>query len=283
MLELDALAHEHIGTSVVAAVYDAARSKRDRFDQIELTHPAIFMVEFALAELLASYGVRPDYTLGTSLGAFAAAAVSGCLDVEAALLAVIEQARIVARTCERGGMVAIMGPPTLHAEPEIRDSEVAARNFASHFVVAATADRLPAIEERLRQRLVPHERLPVHYAFHSRWIESAGREYREHLSTLALKQPRIPMACCVSGGPLQVVANDYFWSVAREPIRFGEAVAHLEREGRYRYIDVGPSSTLATFLKYMLPASSASQAYSILTPFGRDLKGVEALQSMQRH
>src|SRR5687767_4157459 len=70
MEELDAVARAVTGTSVLAALYDPQRAKSDPFAYTPLTHPAIFMVEFALTQLLQNSGWRPDCVLGASLGSF---------------------------------------------------------------------------------------------------------------------------------------------------------------------------------------------------------------------
>jgi acyl transferase domain-containing protein len=90
MTRLDDLAHALSGQRVVEAMHGSPMSAV--FDRTLLTHPAIFMVEYSLAQCLRHEGVEPDATLGASLGSFAAAAVSGHLDVEDALAAVVEQA-----------------------------------------------------------------------------------------------------------------------------------------------------------------------------------------------
>jgi acyl transferase domain-containing protein len=121
--------------------------------------------------------------------------------------------------------------------------------------------------------------LALNYAFHSRWIDEAERPYRSFLDTLRLGQPRIPMICCVQGGPLSSIRSDYFWTVARNPIRFPEAIAYLEQTGDYRYIDAGPSGTLATYLKHIRGNESGSEVCRVLSPFGRDLENLMALES----
>jgi hypothetical protein len=71
--------------------------------------------------------------------------------------------------------------------------------------------------------------------------------------------------------------GDFFWRIVRQPIRFRDTIALLERRGACRYIDVGPGGTLATFVKYGLPAGSRSTTHPILTPFGQDQKNLAAL------
>jgi acyl transferase domain-containing protein len=69
----------------------------------------------------------------------------------------------------------------------------------------------------------------------------------------------------------------HLWRVVRQPIRFMAAIQELERADTYRYIDVGPASTLATFLKYGLPKSSRSDVYPLLSPYGQEEKNLAAL------
>jgi acyl transferase domain-containing protein len=280
MRELDSIMQDHGGASVVRSLYEEGRGKGDCFDAIDRTHPAIFMVELAVARALAARGIVPDFLVGASLGAFVAAVLAGCLPAEQALLAVIEQASVVAANCGRGGMIAILESPALFQEPALcKVSELAACNFQSHFVVSARHESLHGIEAHLRTRRASFERLALAYAFHSRWIDEAERPYRQFLSTLRLERGRIPMICCVQPRTLLSIGSDYFWEVARRPIRFPEAIAHLEQAGENRYIDAGPSGTLATYLKHILRRDSGSQVHRVLTPFGTDMANLKALEA----
>lgn len=276
MERLDVLARRMSGRSVLDAVYGS--SKAAVFDRTLLTHPAIYMVEVSLAQCLIDEGVEPDLTLGASLGSFAAATLAGCIAVEDAMAAVIEQALAFEGTCERGGMIAVLADPSLYDEDFLKQrSEMAGINFNGHFAVAAPHRELAAIEAALKQRGVTHQRLAVSFAFHSRWVESAQARFAAFMRSIPLGKAALPMVCCEQGAALVDLPDDYFWQVVRHPIRFREAVAHLERQGRHRYIDVGPSGTLATFVKYALKDTSRSTAHAVLTPYGQDQRNLAAL------
>ena len=280
MQRLDTMACDLSGHSVVDNLYSADRTKSEVFEQIRLTHPAIFMVEYALARTLIEAGVTPDVTLGASMGSFAAAAVAGCMTVEEALTAVIRQAEILEASCRKGGMLAILADVNLYQEDVLRNnSEIASHNFASHFVVSAPYDRFEPIEAFLRKMGVPFQRLPVTFAFHSRWIDEVESPLQSHFSSLKHQPATIPIACCAHTQIIQALPENYFWTMARKPIEFRKTIEHLESHGHYRYIDVGPAGTLATFLRYILPPTSASKMQSILTPFGRDMANLAAVTS----
>jgi bacillaene synthase trans-acting acyltransferase len=284
MNRLDSIVRRESGVSVIETVYADANAKSHPFDRTLLTHPAIFMVEYSLAQALMAAGVSPDMVLGASLGSFVAAAVGGFLEVENALLAVIRQARVLEERCEPGGMTAVLADPALFAEEFLSGhSELAAINFATHFVVSARRAELAEIEMVLKQREIAHQRLPVSFAFHSQWIEAAEPGYVPFLRSLACRPGQLPLVCCDRAEALSELPVDYFWDIVRHPIRFRETTARLEEEGGHRYIDVGPAGTLATFLKYGLPQTTKSTIHAILTPFGADEKNFAAVVAAAGH
>ena len=278
MIRLDGIAQELSGRSVIEIIYSDARGKGDIFDRTLLTHPAIFMVEISLAQSLIHSGVRPDMVLGASLGSFAAAAVAGFISVEDALTAVMRQAIALEECCEPGGMIAVLADPTLFAEDFLSGrSELAAVNFSSHFVVSARRSELAEIEAALMKRDIGYQRLPVSIPFHSQWMEGAKARFESFMRSIRLKRGRLPLACCDQSTILSDLSDDYFWNVVRRQIRFRETIERLEKDGARRYIDLGPSGTLATFLKYVAPATTRSTAHAILTPYGSDRKNLAAL------
>lgn len=278
MLGLDDIVRSLSGRSVVDALYRDGRAKSDVFDDLSLTHPAIFMVEIVLADLLIEQGVIPDMVLGYSLGSFAAAVVAGCMTAEDALVAVVRQAEVVQAHCEEGGMIAVLGPRSLVDEELLRrDSDLAAENFTTHFVVSANRPGLERIEAGLRERRVTFQRLPVHFAFHSRWLEPARVPLEIHFQSLKPGPAKLPVLCCASAARLSSLQANHFWTAVRQRMRFRDTITALEGTESCRYIDLGPSGTLATFLKYILPASSGSVAQAVLTPYGQEARHLAAI------
>lgn len=280
---LDILARHLLGESVIDAIYSGSRE--DVFDRTLLTHPAIFMVEYALAQCLMRGGVTPAMTLGSSLGSFAAAAVAGYLDEEAALTIVIKQAVAFESCCDPGSMIVVHGNPRL-CEEILAGSELAGVNFidihgASHFAVSAIEPDLAKIESALRERNVTHQRLPVSFAYHSRWIDEARSPFESFLQSgfkvLTGATGKLPLVCCEQAIALESLPEHFFWRVVRGAIRFPATLKFLERSGPYRYVDVGPSGSLANFVKYGLPANSASTAMPTMTPFGAVRKNLAVL------
>jgi bacillaene synthase trans-acting acyltransferase len=284
MLRLDETARQAAGRSVVETLYSAQHGKSEPFDRTLLSHPAILMVEYSLAQSLIHAGVRPDMVLGVSVGSFAAAAVAGFIDVEDALSAVIRQAMALEEWGEPGGMTAVLADPALFTEHDFSDrGELAAVNFSSHFVVSAKRSELVAIEAVLKRQEVAHQRLPVSFPFHSQWMDKAQAPFETFMRSIRCRPGRMPLVCCDRTMAVSEVNGAFFWDVVRHPIRFRETIAGLEQRGARRYVDAGPAGTLATFLKYGLPPGTTSTVHTILTPFGRDRQNLAAVASSIGH
>nr|DAC76737.1 TPA_exp: malonyl CoA-acyl carrier protein transacylase [Streptomyces sp. NRRL F-4335] len=279
MERMDATVAAELGFSVLGRMYDDTRSKAQPFLETEVTHPAIVMVEIALAETLMAEGIRPDLLLGASLGEFVTAVLSSALDEGDCLRLLVRQAQAL-RACAAGGMSAVLGPPSLYDElPELRDgTDLAARNYDQHFVVAGTEEALAAAESRLRSLDVPYQRVPVEHGFHSRLMDAALPACAGAMDGVRLHPPRLPLVSCAAGGPVTALDPGHFWRVAREPIEFQRAVAHLEAQGPHRYLDLGPSGTLHNFVRNNLPPAGASVSFPLLSPFGRNTALLSAVR-----
>jgi bacillaene synthase trans-acting acyltransferase len=281
LLEMDDTARPLLGRSIVDVLYTDGRRKDEPFDDIRLTSAAIFMVEYALARILMDDGVRPDYLLASSMGTYAAAAIAAALDPAEALKSVIGMATLYGARCRKGGMIAILGPARLHRELTVlrENSDVAAVNFASHFVISTIAERFDEIEAVLVREKIAFQRIAVSWPFHSRWIEHVQEAILEILGRLRFQSPAIPLVCCARSGILEALTPESLWNSVRKPIEFEQTVVALERRGPCCYIDVGPAGTLATMLKHMLPSASASRACQIMSPFGAELRNYRTLTS----
>ncbi|MDE9482415.1 ACP S-malonyltransferase [Xenorhabdus bovienii] len=271
---LDQLAQQYLGESVLQQLY---RPGSSTFERIRYTHPAIFMVEYALAQLLLHKSARPDALLGASLGELTAAAVSEAFSVEACMEFVCRQALVLEKEAPPGGMIAVLAAPEyFHAHAELHQhSELAGVNFARHFVIAGAAAALPDIEYFLQQRGITFQRLPVGTAFHSRHIEPLQSTIAEAARVLEWHTPRYPLISCYLRSEVDRWQPDHFWQVVRNPIYFADTLAYTERSDNHCYVDLGPSGTLSNFVKYGTDASSDSTTVSLMTPYGDDAQRLQ--------
>lgn len=279
MLRLDAMVQDALETSIVEQLYSADKRKSDPFKRTLYTHPAIFMVEYALMQALQEEGIQPAYVFGTSMGEFASAACAGILEVEQALEIVLEQARAL-ETCPKGGMLAILAhPETFRAESVLHEnSELAAVNFDAHFVVAGVDEGLCRIIKWLKVQNINYQLLPVSQAFHSASIDPISYTFTSYLMQREYHSAKLGFISGIYGVPMQDVPDTYFWEIVRKPMLFQETVKNLEQNDNYIYVDLGPSGTLSNFVKYNLGEQTASEHFHIITPFGHTEKNIERLR-----
>lgn len=276
MLKLDEMVIPLVGESVLQQLYSKSKSKSDYFKCTLYTHPAIFMIEYALAQVLIENGIKPDYVLGTSLGEFAAAAVADVMSVDEMLKLVVMQAKSFENYCERGGMMAILYSPHLYEQNPLlyKKSDLVSINYDSLFVVSSKLDNLGDIQKFLQHEGIVYQTLPVSYAFHSKYIDSASSTYIEFLSTKLYRKPKISFISGMTGKKETKLSNDYFWNVVRKTIRFDESVRELEKMQECTYIDLGAGGTLAGFTRRNIKQDSMSNIYSIITPFNQDIENL---------
>lgn len=267
------------GQSVLDQLY-GARDQAQAFDQLIFTHPSIVMVECALAQMLMRQGIVPAAALGCSVGSFAAAATCGFISFEEAVAMAVRQARTVEERCEIGAMCAVLGKRTLHGKALTSlGASIAGESFDGHFTISALAGAMDDIAAWLRVAGLAHQRLPVRYAFHSPWLDPAKAQFQLQSVHAAMQTGHCEMWCSAAASPVASLPDSYFWDAVREPIRFAQTIALLESKGPWRYLDLGPAGTLATFLKYLLPRQSRSEVMAALDRSGRDVQCMERIRS----
>ncbi|WP_226001954.1 acyltransferase domain-containing protein [Paenibacillus sp. BJ-4] len=279
MTRLDEIHTDITGRSVLKVLYDDTRQRGEVFDSLLYTHPAIFMVEYALTQVLMDRGIHPDYVLGSSLGEFASVAAADGMSYEDILHCLVKQAQMVEASCRKGGMLAVIGDFRLYDEVSIlnTNSELASINYDSHFVISGSCEGLTEIEHYLKANEIICQRLPVQFAFHSSLIDPIALEYTAFLKLKTVRSPTINMVSSMYGGKVVSLDNRFLWDVARTPINFRGALNCLGDGDGVIYIDLGPSGTLANFVKYNFGNKKKASAFSILSPFQNDVKNLDRL------
>ncbi|MDP4536965.1 ACP S-malonyltransferase [Alkalimonas collagenimarina] len=273
MQRLDRVAIEAGGRSILAKLYSTTEQATPVFDELRYTHPAIYMLEYALAASLIQQGVKPDFVLGSSLGEVVAATIAGCIEPEQGMRFVIEQADIFERYAEAGGMTAILADPQQCSELKLaeRGLEIAALNYDAHFVVSGSREALTELEAQLPQYGHAFMRLPVTQAFHSSKLNRAKSAFLELCQKYRFSEPVLPLISSTTEQLVKRVDGDYFWQVVRQVIQFPQAVATAEKLGARHFCDLGPSGTMANFAKRCLMHRSACEITALLNPFAATL------------
>ncbi len=276
MLKLDRIYYNLCGSSVIDQMYYSNNIK-EKFDNILYTHPAIFMVEYSLSQVLLHNGIYPEYVLGSSLGEFAACTVSGVVDFHEAMECIYQQALIIKEKCCEGRMLAVLNNySSFYDDPVLHDNcELASLNFQSHFVVSGNTEPISEIQKYLNENKCANQLLPVKYAFHSSLIEPAGVVYKNFLKNKVFNNPEIKYISCICDKITSPCDVEFLWDVVRYPMDIKNAVLNINDKEDLIYIDLGPMGTFGNFIKYNIGTEYKSQIFTIITPYSDDNKQLE--------
>ncbi|WP_052429549.1 ACP S-malonyltransferase [Paenibacillus borealis] len=281
MEQLDRIFQDLTGKSVIEELYLNTKRKGSKFEDIFYTHPAIFMVQYALAETLQAEGIAPRYTLGVSLGEYVALAVAKVLTPQQALELIVKQVELLKKTCKTGAMIAILDNEQLyHGNAELNTrAELIAVNFEKHFTIACKREHIKEIQQFIKERGIASLKLPVNYAFHSASIDELEEPYRTYLQKVDYKTPAqgVSLVSAMAGGSVQTVEASLLWDVLRKPMNFRDALESLSSGGQRLFLDLGPSGTLENFSRYILGQPQAQNIRSVITPMGSELKKLNEL------
>ncbi|HMG52508.1 MAG TPA: acyltransferase domain-containing protein, partial [Kofleriaceae bacterium] len=209
--------------------------------------PAIWMTDYALAELLRSWGVTPTCLLGHSLGEYVAAALSGVLSVADSL----RLATFRAVVCERAtqGVSLSVGLGEHELRPLLPPGAEIAVSHTPGSCVASGAERaIAALEHALGQRAVSCIRLPIRGAVHSSFVEPAMDEVTRFARGIPHGAPRIPYYSNLTGRLIEPAdaTPDYWARHLRHTVRFSDNVRDLVTRRGLIAIEVGPGTGLAS-------------------------------------
>lgn len=242
----DRVARETLSRSLKEIVFDRGHGE---LDDTTYTQPALFALEYSLAETWRAWGVEPTAVMGHSVGEYTAACVAGMMTLEDAMRLIATRGKLMGRLPAGGGMAAVFATESvlrkaLQASGEPLD--IAAVNGPSNVVVSGPAAALDRLLERLQKDGIEFQRLKVSHAFHSSLMDPILDEFEEVVSRAELRAPRITVMSNVTGAPIgaEALKPAYWRRHLRDAVRFSDSVAGLQSEGYRVFLEVGPAPVL---------------------------------------
>lgn len=251
---LDSEISKLIGKSIKDIMFGKKNKRSDIFDSLSISSFAIFMFEYAAAKMMIYEAIEPDGVIGCSLGEFTAAVVSGVLDKKSAIQLLYKLLQLLEKELPYGGMISVYEDYfNICKTVGLKGCEVVSVNHGSNFVISGDTESIEYAEVELKRNKIAYLRLPIKYAFHSRYIDLVGEKYIELTKDMFFKTPRYEYYSCVTGSRIHKIDGEYLWRVMREPINWRGCVEGLEKDKQV-FIDLSADAELASMLKYILPA-----------------------------
>ena len=229
----------------------------DRLRQTRFAQPALFVVEYSLAMLLESWGIRAAAMIGHSLGEYVAACLAGVFDLSSALRLVAARGRLM-QALPTGAMLSCRLP-----EEELQPLLAAARcslaavNGAAETVASGPADAIAHLRGLLEERQIRCGLLHTSHAFHSSMMDPVLDAFRAELAQVQFQVPKRPFISNLSGDFItaeEATSIDYWLSHLRSTVRFAAGIRTLLADARVLapakvLVEVGPGITLGSLVQ----------------------------------
>jgi acyl transferase domain-containing protein len=230
-------------------------SATHQLTQTEIAQPALFMIEYALAQLWMSWGVTPQGAIGHSIGEYVAACLAGVFSLEDALTIVATRGRLMQQQ-PTGTMIAV-NLSVRDLQPLLEDSlHLAASNSPDLNVVSGTVEAIAGLESLLATRGITCRPLHTSHAFHSPLIEGAIEPFIQCLRGITLNPPQLPFISNVTGTWITAAAatDPIYWAQhLRQPVQFSAGISELLNNPDAIFLEVGAGRTLGTLTKQQAP------------------------------
>ncbi|NES04228.1 MAG: acyltransferase domain-containing protein, partial [Okeania sp. SIO2F4] len=245
------------GKSILDIIYPQD-GETSLLDQTVYTQPAIFVIEYALAKLWESWGIKPNVVMGHSVGEYVAATVAGIFSLEDGLKLISARGKLMQQLPEGGEMVAVMASESKVESliaPYTEKVAIAAINGPKSTVISGAAEGLKEIISTLESEGIKTKKLQVSHAFHSPLMEPMLGEWEAVANQLTYNKPRIPVISNVTGtvADESITTAKYWVSHVRQPVRFTQGMQVLQEKGYETFLEIGPKPILLGMGRQCLP------------------------------
>jgi malonyl CoA-acyl carrier protein transacylase len=250
----------HLRKPILDVIYPESTKELNSsvIDQTAYTQPALFAIEFALAQLWQSWGIKPDVVMGHSVGEYVAATVAGVFSLEDGLKLIANRGRLMQQLPDGGEMLAVMASEkqvSLLIAPYKGKVSIAAINGPFSIVISGAAEAIRAVKEVLELEGVKAKPLQVSHAFHSPLMEPMLADFEAVAHQVTYSQPRIPLISNVTGcRESENIATAKYWvNHVHQPVMFAQSMETLHQEGYEVFLEIGPKPILLGMGRQCLP------------------------------
>ena len=235
--------------------------------------PALLTTSTMVSEILQAAGVKPDFTIGHSLGEYSALVASGVMSFEDGVQIVHERGLFMneAVPAGLGAMAAILGMDA-EALKAVTDQvtnegevvQLANLNCPGQIVISGTKQGVEKACEQAKlagaKRAIP---LVVSGPFHSELMRPAASKLDEALNKLDMHNTDVPVISNVTATPVTEAGQmkDLLVQQLYSPVRFEESIRTLLDLGVDTFIECGPGKVLTGLVKKIERSAVIYSAY----------------------
>ena len=216
-------------------------------DRTIYTQPAIFALEYALAQMWLNWGVKPTASIGHSVGEYVAATIAGVFSLEDALKLVAMRGKLMQNLPQIGDMYAVFSDEaTIQSiiEP-FENIAIAAINTSQSIVISGETKAVAEVVSKLDVLGIKSKQLKVSHAFHSPLMQPIIEEFRQVAESVEYHLPQARLISNVTGAAAteSIATADYWVNHIVAPVRFADGMATSQRECNV-FLEIGSKPIL---------------------------------------
>lgn len=250
----------YLETPLLEVLYPAAADTAAMtalLNQTAYSQPALFAVEYALAQTWISWGIQPAVMMGHSVGEYVAACLAGVFSLEEGLRLIAERGRLMQALPATGTMVAVFASADTLQSFLRDDLTIAAYNGPESQVVSGSEEAIAALSRQLEQAGIETRSLAVSHAFHSSLMQPMVADFKAVAQQIEFKVPQRPIVSTVTGRDIgdEMATAAYWCEHILKPVRFANAMDALAAGGDRLFLEVGPKPILLSMGRRCLTQS----------------------------
>ena len=249
-----------LGKSITSMCFEGPE---DALKQTVNTQPSIVTMSIAALEALKSQcDITPAFVAGHSLGEYCAMYAAGVMSLENTLKAIQKRADLMNASANGGAMSAVLNASEEALKEALSEAssvgyvDVANYNSPAQVVITGDETAVAKAGELLlakgARRVVP---LPVSGAFHSKFMEQAGKEFESFVADLEMNDASIPVITNVDANATTAMA-DFKVKMPKQmysSVYWTQTIEKMVSEGVEVFVEIGPGKVLAGLNKKIAP------------------------------
>ncbi|MEM6613025.1 MAG: type I polyketide synthase, partial [Cyanobacteria bacterium P01_C01_bin.72] len=238
----------------------AGGDRLSTLNQTKYTQPAIFTIEYALAQMWISWGIKPDVVMGHSIGEFVAATIARVFSLEDGIKLVAHRGRLMQELPPNGEMYVIQADEI--AVNDVIETisgivTIAAINNQENTVISGDTEAVEQVNAIFDNRNIKTTKLDVSHAFHSLLMEDMLPAFSKIAQEVNYSRPQIPFVSNVTGKKIDsdITTADYWVNHICQPVRFADGIKALVEAKCSVFLEIGAKPILLGITRIMPPFS----------------------------
>lgn len=239
---------------------------KEQIKKPSINQPIMFMFEYALANLMIKWGVKPDAMIGYSFGEYVTACMSGVFTIEDSLDLIAYRGKLIEEV--KGGAMLSVPLNEEELKPLLPETLSLAIVNGPTCVVAGISEEIDKFEKHLKNERYICIRLDTEYAIHSKMMLPIVDKLENKIKTINMKKPHSSYISNITGTWItsdEAISPQYWARHLASTIRFGDGIKELINERNYILIEIGPNRELCTLARHFIKDDCKNQVINLMS------------------